>query len=222
VDVDATGVGRYPGALPGDYEVSVLARGYAQQTERVAIGAGETRLTMRLEPVAQEGRLSLQGTILDSASGRPIAGVRLRLQDPFVEAYTDSEGVYRLYGIPPGARHLSLSRDGYGARFVRDVPVGNEPGTVDFRLDPAATLHLHVTDKLGRAVVGNVSLGINGLGEKATKFGTSVEADAQGHAVYRQIVPGRYQLLVSQGGVGEAKLEAEITDGENVLRVRLE
>jgi hypothetical protein len=51
---------------------------------------------------------------------------------------------------------------------------------------------------------------------------TGLRVDADGHAVYRQILPGSYDLLVSQPGVGEAKVAVEISPGENTVRVRLE
>ena len=43
-----------------------------------------------------------------------------------------------------------------------------------------------------------------------------------GRAVYRQILPGSYDLVVSQPGVGEARVATAIAPRENVVRVRLE
>lgn len=187
---------------------------------------GENRLTFRLprDPAAPEGRISLEGTVRDSATGRPIAGVRVVGRDTGLrdEGLTDAEGRYCLREVPPGKWTLIVSRDGYGIRFVRDVEFAAEPRTQDFELDPAATLHVHVTDSAGRPVVGRIYLVVNGHEEKLTNVSTSVEADADGHAVYKQIMPGRYKLRIMKEGVGEANVEAEIAPGENVVRVRLE
>jgi RNA polymerase sigma-70 factor (ECF subfamily) len=224
--VDASGVGRYNRIVPGRYDIDVRAEGYARQAQRAEIGAGESRLTFRLErdAAAPPRRLSLQGTVRDSATGRPIAGARISVQQPASQsvASTDADGGYRLFDVPAGQWAVVVGVDGYGVRFLRGVAFAAEPRALDIALDPGATLHLHVTDRAGRPVVGRIHLGVRGRVEGLTTIGTSVEADTEGHAVYKQIVPGLYDLRILQAGVGDTKVEVEILTGENVVRVRLE
>jgi len=160
--------------------------------------------------------------VRDATTKEPIAAVLLRITRPFAETSTGPDGVYRFRDLKPGTFTMSLLKDGYGARHLLETRIGADVRTLDIELDRAATLHLRVTDRSGSPVVGRLYLGVIGRGDKTTDFGAGVVADAQGHAVYRQIVPGSYDLIVSQGGVGEAKVETEIAAGENVVRVRLE
>ena len=226
---DSSGIGRYPRIVPGFYHIDVRANGYLRGTQRLAeIKPGESRLTFRLErepeaSAAQQGRVSLEGTVRDSATSRPIAGARVCVQDAgFREAFCDAQGVFRLREVPPGRWTVHVSRDGYGFRAFRDVELAEAPRTQDFELAPAATLHVHATDRAGRPVEGRLFLDIHGREENLTGVGTSIAADGEGHGVYRQILPGRYVLRLLKENVGEAKVEVEIAPGENVVRVRLE
>ena len=221
--VDAKGLGRNARIVPGTYVLTLRADGFFSHSERIEIKPGENHLSMRLDRTEETRRLSLQGTLRDSVTGRPVPGVSVRIQRPrHFEALTDENGTYRLHDVPPGPCVLILSRDGYGIRVVRDVEVGAEVRALDFQLAPAATLHVYATDSANRPVVGRIFLGINGLGAKTTRIGTGIEADAEGHAIFRKIVPGPYELRIRCSGVGEAKVNVEITPGENTLRVRLE
>jgi hypothetical protein len=117
---------------------------------------------------------------------------------------------------------VHASRDGYGFRAFRDVEFTDGTATRDLDLAPAATLHVHATDRAGRPVEGRLFLDVHGREEGLTKVGTSIDADGEGHGIWRQILPGRYELRITKENVGEAKVEVEILAGENVVRVRLE
>jgi len=160
--------------------------------------------------------------VRDSATKRPIAGVRVNVQSAGAVTTTDADGKYELRKLPPGKWTIHLSRDGYAFRYVREVEVTEEARNLDFELDPAATLHVEVTDKTGRPVVGRIFLGVHGKDENLPRYGTSVETDAEGRGTYRQIAPGRYELRLMQSGVGETTVEVQIIPGENVVRARLE
>jgi hypothetical protein len=65
-------------------------------------------------------------------------------------------------------------------------------------------------------------VGIHPLREgEGTRLGTSVTADEEGHATYRQIVPGSYELQIKMQERGECTVEVEIKPGENTVEVRL-
>ncbi len=218
---DGSGVGRYAGALPGTYDLVLEATGYVQRTQRVEIGPDANRLTFRLAPAENLGRISLEGVVRDAETKKPVAGACVRVARPSSgDTTTGPDGTYRLRDLKPGAVTIVTSVDGYG-RCSLEAEIGAEPRTLDIELDPAATMRLHVTDRAGAPVRGKISLVIVGR-DNTTDRGTEVSADADGQAVYRQIMPGSYHLLVSQTGVGEAKVETVILAGENIVRVRLE
>ncbi|MFI5401989.1 MAG: sigma-70 family RNA polymerase sigma factor [Planctomycetota bacterium] len=221
--IAVSNAGWHFGVLPGTYELTLRASGYVPKTERVELKADENKLTLRLEPVADTKSISLQGTVRDSTTRKPVGGARVRITWPsLIETATDADGAYLFRELKPGTVTVRASRDGYGIGDVLEIDVGGEARTLDIDLDPAATLRLHVLDRTGAPVSGKVSLVIVGRGENKTDMGAELTADAHGHAVYRQIVPGSYHLLVSQPGAGEAKVESDIAPGENVVRVRLE
>ncbi|MHC4164778.1 MAG: peptidase associated/transthyretin-like domain-containing protein [Planctomycetota bacterium] len=53
-------------------------------------------------------------------------------------------------------------------------------------------------------------------------MGTSVTTDESGRAVYRQALPGAYEILFRAKGVGSAMYQgAKLSEGMNELRVEL-
>jgi len=223
LDFDSKGVGRYTQVLPGTYNLALTAEGFLPAKQRVEVKEGESRVSVVLERAKEERRPSLEGTVRDAVTGEPLAGTRVCMQRPLSHTTnTDADGVYRFYGVSPGPCELYFSIDGYGIQWVKDFDLEEGKGTLDLDLLPAATLRLEVTGPDGRPVSGRLILGVIGRGEGTTNVGTGVEADAEGHAVCRQIVPGRYQLHVTKESLGSARVEVEIVPGENVVRARLE
>jgi iron complex outermembrane receptor protein len=59
---------------------------------------------------------ALRGRVLDSASGQPLAGVRVRVTDPVrLETVTAADGTFRLSPVPRAALSLEASLIGYAA-----------------------------------------------------------------------------------------------------------
>jgi hypothetical protein len=57
---------------------------------------------------------------------------------------------------------------------------------------------------------------------EGTRVGTSVTTDESGRAVYRQALPGAYEILFRAKGVGSAMYQgAKLSEGMNELRVEL-
>ncbi len=55
----------------------------------------------------------LVGVVSDGATGEPVAGAVVALEDLGRSALTDEDGVYRLADVPPGPQHLSVRILGY-------------------------------------------------------------------------------------------------------------
>jgi TonB family protein len=81
---------------------------------------------------------TITGTVADSA-GAPLLGAELSVDSVQVRAYTDSEGGFRLSGIPFGMRTLSVRRLGFAPTRI-DVQVSQGgAASVAIRLTPVAS-----------------------------------------------------------------------------------
>lgn len=118
-----------------------------------------------LQPLAAQGTGSVRGTVTDSATGRPVAGVQLTVSGAPARAVTSETGAYQLTGLPAGRVTVRAQRLGYAAasRPV-DVTAGGS-ATADFRLRPvAAVLSTVVATGYGssrRATVSNAIASID-------------------------------------------------------------
>ena len=115
----------------------------------------------------------IQGVIRDKDTGRPIAGVKLRgavykerdlLMTPGVEATTDTQGRYRLIGVPKGPAYRLFVEPGEGSPYPKatlHVPAESpalEPVNFDIALKRGILVRGRVTDKTtGQPVSGIVS-----------------------------------------------------------------
>jgi 5-hydroxyisourate hydrolase-like protein (transthyretin family) len=84
-------------------------------------------------------RISLEGTVIDAATGRPLPGVQVSLEETL--ALTDGDGRFVLQNVPAGAHLLSFARSGYvraamvAESQARNVVVGmTRAGSVSGRL----------------------------------------------------------------------------------------
>ncbi|HVS06112.1 MAG TPA: carboxypeptidase-like regulatory domain-containing protein [Candidatus Dormibacteraeota bacterium] len=66
-----------------------------------------------LVPSAQAG--SVQGTVTDSATGLPIAGVSLYINQPGITVYTDANGNYSFTDLSAGNKRVSASATNYAS-----------------------------------------------------------------------------------------------------------
>jgi protocatechuate 3,4-dioxygenase beta subunit len=134
---------------PGPVAVAASADGYASQsTSGKAPGAFELLLT----PEA-----SVAGTVVDAATGQPIAGARVTVSDdqPFADgttALTGPDGIYRVGGLSPG-RYSAAARSEH--RFGRTegsvlVGIGQRVDGANIKVSPA----LHIDGKLVIAGTG--------------------------------------------------------------------
>jgi protocatechuate 3,4-dioxygenase beta subunit len=103
--------------------------------------------------VAAAGR-RIRGVVRDKATGRPVAGVRVKAWDGFVETITDKEGRYELTGTAKAARYTLTARPGPGQPYFSasassdDAP-GLAPLTVNFNLVGGIALRGRVKEKGG-------------------------------------------------------------------------
>jgi RNA polymerase sigma factor (sigma-70 family) len=110
-----------------------------------------------------------EGTVREKGTGKPLAGIRVGMVDPYgrahypVEAVTDAKGHYRLVGWPKANNYrLIAARDGDNGYLKASRAVGDTAGvastTVDFELIRGVVIEGRVRDKeTGKPVRGYVS-----------------------------------------------------------------
>lgn len=122
VDTVTDGEGRFraPGLIAGEYLITVEKPGYMKTRIAARIGPERTAITIRL---VRHGAIT--GRVTDQA-GQPLRSARVtamsRNADGTLQAVegdgtaasVDSNGLYRLYGLPPGEYAVAVSGRGVG------------------------------------------------------------------------------------------------------------
>jgi hypothetical protein len=106
------------------------------------------------ELVGQQGIGMIDGTVVETGSGAPVAGARVRLLPDGPLAITDAAGAFRL-GVLPGAHDLEVTS--YFHETFRDwVVVGTGLQPLDLALEarPLVTITGTVADTAGEPVAG--------------------------------------------------------------------
>jgi len=95
-----------------------------------------------LATLARAGTLgNIQGTIRDSASGVPIAGVHLEITSgsQSVDATTDAHGHFVVLSLQPDDYTLTAEKDGYATRSISGYSVfADQTQVYDLKLDPSS------------------------------------------------------------------------------------
>lgn len=95
-----------------------------------------------LTGLARAGTLgNIQGTIRDSASGAPIAGVHLDITSgsQAASATTDAHGHFVVFSLQPDDYTMTAEKDGYVTRSVSGYTVfADQTQVYDLQLDPAS------------------------------------------------------------------------------------
>lgn len=217
-----------PNVLPGRYELSVTAQGFAPikvpGLEILADDGGSLDLgTVILEPEA-----ILRGRVVDP-DGEPLRGAKVsflalaydvgpandRLSTLQITR-TGPDGTFALKNLSPGRLiDLELEHRGYRPRKVLDVEVG-VAASPTFVLEPAALLGGRVVDENGAGVAGahvvaSLRGGVVALGgERRT-----VTTRRGGGFLLDDLEPGAYTLEASADGyLAAEKALAEVRVGE--------
>lgn len=104
------------------------------------IAASLAALLVAALPLAaqDDGPVDIAGRVVDAASGAPLAGAWLRLENPRRAAVSGTDGRFVLERVPRGEQEVSVGRIGYESREVvwsvagegRDVEVALSPGSI--------------------------------------------------------------------------------------------
>ena len=101
--------------------------------------AGLTLFLASLVPVvAQGGAGVIEGRVANAATGSFLEGVRLSVEGTTLEAATDSDGNYRLVGVPAGAVRVRAFYTGMVVQTTAVQVTAGGLATADFRLGATA------------------------------------------------------------------------------------
>lgn len=134
--LSADGVLRLP--LPsGSWAAQIEAPGYARpEPQAVEVADGQAELKVVLK-----AGVEVRGTVRDEASGLPVQGVTVLVQDfsqaarsTLATARSDARGEFLVRGAPVGAGLIAR----HPAYQVKGVPVPAQGGAVELRLKPLA------------------------------------------------------------------------------------
>ncbi|HEV8578248.1 MAG TPA: carboxypeptidase-like regulatory domain-containing protein [Thermoanaerobaculia bacterium] len=160
IQTGADGKFRLEGLRRGErYDLSVSHAGYVMAT---APGVqAPTAEPIRIEMKAAR---SIAGRVV-GPTGEPVAGASLsRIEElrfggtssasSSSVGTTDSEGLFRVPGLPAGTVNLAVSAEGYEARKVEglQIPEGRDLEGVEIRLQRGAILEVQVFDASGEPV----------------------------------------------------------------------
>jgi TonB-linked SusC/RagA family outer membrane protein len=87
-------------------------------------------------PVALHGQATgtVEGTVLDSTTASPLAGVTVSIPELEIASLTGPEGRYTLTGVPAGEHAVLAQLIGYGVRTETVQVVSDQAATLDFGL----------------------------------------------------------------------------------------
>lgn len=145
---------------------------------------------------AQNG--SIEGHILNSATGGGIGGVKIRLLDSqrtVLTAVTDDTGVFRIGRLKDGQYVISYERDGYlrtrsGPEETQLSVSGSDPTRFDVEMTTYPSLRGRVLDAEGKPAAG-IHVQAN------SSVGVATLTDAEGAFNFPKLTPGRYTLVAT-------------------------
>ncbi len=189
---------------PGAYEVVIVAPGYGSERRsgvQVPVD-GDAKI---------EVRLAKSGVVVGKVSSKAnsVAGARVSILEGYLgpPVFTDSDGAYRLTGVTPGTRMLSISKQGFTTKFVEGIDVKSDSETqanaelADEKTSERVGIGVEWSEMAGHPVVFNTESGSGA--RKAGLVRDDIVRGIDGISTYgmsrtaaRELVRGRAGTLV--------------------------
>ncbi len=127
---------------PGLQRVEVSYLGLPKQSLSVVAKAGETTaVEIYLLDTTNVG--SVEGTVFDAGTGKPVTGATVAVNGTGREAVTDSTGRYAIANVPVGLNKLLVSCEGYLKAYTMVRLVKNWAVTADLYLRESPSQSVH-------------------------------------------------------------------------------
>lgn len=107
---DSEGVFTIEKILPGTYTLTVSKTGFTDKEVEVVVSAG---MVTTANVAIQQQTGSVSGTIIDSGTGNPLAGVNVKTTPGTSTYNTDSQGQFSISNVAPGTYKIAASKAGY-------------------------------------------------------------------------------------------------------------
>jgi 5-hydroxyisourate hydrolase-like protein (transthyretin family) len=211
---DADGHYTIEGLGTGSYTVSFTpssTQNYVRQNYPSAVSLTEDETTPGIDAALAVGG-QITGTITDTATGRPLAGIDLFTSvwagsstAGYGYATTDASGHYTMIGLPTGAATVSATDDtGYHrtastANQSVAVTAGRTTSGIDLALTPTGIISGSVTARDTGAAIANAEVT---LYDARGAYVTSTETGSSGQYSFGQLTAGTYEVAFSAGYSG--------------------
>lgn len=167
--------------------------------------------------------LTLQGTVVDAATGLPVAGADVRHlsvvvryaptadeSQPGWSATTNDEGHFTLADLPCRDVYLQVSAAGY--TVSRSIRVPTDSSRLEVRLGQGTTIEGALSLESGGPATGKVWLSPAGRPWQWT----TKEVDPSGRFRFEHVTPGSYTVTVtSSSGIAERR-DVRVAEGDHV------
>jgi hypothetical protein len=147
------------------------------------VAGGELALAMRgRDTLWSHERMTLAGSVVDSATGARVPGARLAFLGTSLRAAADSEGRFQLAGALPGEYRLEVrttSLDSVNAVYQSSVTLADSARMVVVRVPSAKEIASMFCGERGFGRGGVVLGEVTSFGDSTIAFGAEVRADWQ-------------------------------------------
>ncbi|WP_303984580.1 carboxypeptidase regulatory-like domain-containing protein, partial [Niallia circulans] len=156
-----------------------------------SIQSNSSAITINVQQVG-----SVNGTIIDNASGLPISGANVTLSQngsPVSTAISNSNGFYSFTGLVPGQYTVTVNQTNYSPNSANVTAVSGQSTTQNLSLTPLpSTVSGAVTTSSGTAVPNAQITLTNNSGTPVAQTTTN----ASGNYSFTGIAPGSYTISV--------------------------
>jgi len=195
--VDEDGAFQFDGIPKGRYSIHIEAEGYAPRDAGNYGGQFDWEKIVYLAPA-----VTVSGIVIDT-EGKPVAGARVRAEDPYgfdAEPYplvnklkpveTDENGRFKFIGLPEGYIHLAVDQRS-GWYSLSDELWPAPAGDVRLMAARTGTIRGKVVDYQGNPA-GSVEVLFRPRGDRINKSSPVARSGEDGVFEQSGIVPGEY------------------------------
>lgn len=204
--------------VPGPVNLSASAPGFLTANATGAVlASGVLDFSPRLIKDTTPVPITIQGSVMRSDTGAPLAGAAVRVVNTTLSIQTQTDGRFVLAGIPPGSIRVEIALAGFSSSAFA-VSAGSG-GSVDFGIvalmpgsptGTTGTVQGTVVDALTDQPLRNVVVSISGADNK-----TAV-SDVGGHFTISDVTPGNIALAANLDGYLTASGSGTLTAGSSL------